>query len=68
MLIERQKDLILHYWDIVSNHQAQRFQNEIQIALLGNHPNTNWKDTALKQLQNNCHYLITNRGYQEWNL
>lgn len=69
-LIERRKDMILHYWELINKFQSQRFEKEIQVTLLGNHPfsDTNWQTTAIKQLQNSCNYLIANRGFQEWNI
>jgi hypothetical protein len=67
-LIERRKDLILHYWDLINQNQPQRFQKEIQVALLGNKPFVSWQETAIKQLQSSCNYLISNRGYDEWNV
>jgi hypothetical protein len=47
---------------------SQRFQREIQVALLGNHPFSAWQETAIKQLQTSCSYLISSRGYEQWNL
>ena len=68
--IEKNKDLILHYWELIHQFQSQRFEKEIQVTLLGNHPfsGPNWQTTAIQQLQNSCNYLITNRGFQEWNI
>ena len=67
-LIEKRKDLILHYWELINQHQSQRFQKEIHIALMGNNPMTKWHENAIAQLKNNCNYLITNRGYEEWKM
>lgn len=67
-LIERRKDSILHYWELLYQHQPQRFQKEIQISLLGNNSFTNWQETAFVHLQNSCNYLISNRGFAEWKI
>lgn len=67
-LIGAQKDLIIHYWNLISGFQSQRFQKEIQVSLLGNHDFSTWKETAITQLQNTCDYLINKRGYQEWKI
>lgn len=67
-LIERRKDLILYYWDLINQNKPQRFQKEVQVALLGNNPFTSWQQTAITQLQSSCSYLISNRGYDEWNI
>lgn len=67
-LIERRKDLILYYWNLISHNQPQRFQKEMQVALLGNNPFAAWHETAIQQLQSSCDYLISNRGYDVWNI
>jgi CRISPR/Cas system Type II protein with McrA/HNH and RuvC-like nuclease domain len=67
-LIEKRKDLILHYWNLINENQSQRFQKEIRVALLGNSSSTGWQEIAIKQLQSSCNYLITNRGYEEWKI
>ncbi|UFK97736.1 HNH endonuclease domain-containing protein [Kaistella faecalis] len=67
-MIERQKDLILEYWEIIFENQATRFQKEIQVSLLGNHAFEEWKNVGISQLQNSCHYLIENRGFEGWKI
>ena len=67
-LIERRKDLILHYWELMNENQSLRFQKEIKVALLGNNSIIGWQKTAVKQLQSSCDYLISNRGYEEWRI
>lgn len=67
-LIEKRKDLILKYWELLSVKQSQRFRKEIQVALLGINSFTGWRETGIKQLQSCCKYLISNRGYEEWKI
>lgn len=67
-LIERRKDLIFHYWDLLNENQPQRFQKEIQVSLLGNNTSCAWKEPAFEHLRGSCNYLITNRGYAEWKI
>lgn len=67
-LIEKQKDLILNYWQLIQENQDQRFQREMQVALLGNHAFSSWKQTGLTQLQSSCNYLIENRGFEAWTI
>jgi len=67
-LIERRMDLILYYWKLVHQDQTDRFQKEMQVALLGKKPFSDWQHQAILQLQNNCKYLISNRGFDEWNI
>jgi hypothetical protein len=65
-LIESRKDIILHYWNLISGVHPGRFRKEVQISLLGTSPFSGWQETALHQLENKCAYLITNRGFEEW--
>ncbi|HET8810343.1 MAG TPA: HNH endonuclease domain-containing protein [Flavobacteriaceae bacterium] len=67
-LIEKQKNLILDYWQIILESQSKRFQKEIQVALLGNNSFSTWKESGILQLQNSCSYLIANRGFEEWKI
>lgn len=67
-LIEKSKGLILHYWDLMNENQSQRFQKEIQVALLGNNLFSSWQTSAILQLQSSCNYLISNRGYGAWDI
>jgi len=67
-LIEKRKDLIIKYWELLHVNRPQRFQKEIQVALLGKNPFTNWHKAAINQLQNSCNYLISNRGYEAWKI
>lgn len=66
--IEKRKELIIYYWELVKEHQPERFNREIKISLLGNNLYTDWKITALNQLKSSCDFLINNRGYEEWNI
>ncbi len=67
-IIEKQKNLIFDYWQIIYENQANRFQKEIQIALLGNNSFKTWEKTGITQLQNSCTYLIEVRGFEEWKI
>lgn len=67
-LVEKQKDIILDYWDIIYKEQSERFRKEIQIALLGNQPFATWKENGISQLKESCNYLIENRGFEEWKI
>jgi hypothetical protein len=67
-LIEKQQDLILHYWDILNFNEPERFQKEIRVALLGNTTFEKWQPTAINHLKRTCNYLISHRGFEEWNI
>jgi hypothetical protein len=64
-LIYRRQDIIFEYWDLLKSNYEFRFQKEIEFALIGNEQK-NWKETAIKQIQNNCEYLIESRGHTPW--
>lgn len=68
IIIERQKNLILDYWGIIYEYQTQRFQKEIQVALLGHNSFDSWKSSGISKLQDSCTYLIENRGFEEWKI
>lgn len=65
-LIKKQKELIIHYWEIIYQYQTERFLNELQISLLGNRTKDNWQQNAFNQLLQTSKYLIETRGYPEW--
>lgn len=65
-LLQKRKDLILHYWEIVSDNQEERFFKELKVSLLGDNNSTDWKNNAFNQFKENCNYLINTRGYEEW--
>jgi len=65
-LLQKRKDLIIHYWDIISRYQKERFFNEINISLLGEYYSSDWENTAFNKFKEHCNYLINTRGYEEW--
>lgn len=67
-IIERQKELILDYWQTIFEHQRVRFQKEIQVALLGQEPFSIWREKGITQLQQRCTYLIESRGFEAWKI
>lgn len=67
-LIDKQKDLILEYWNLINDAYYERFSKEITLALLGNKSYNNWQSSGINQLQNTCNYLISNRGYEPWSI
>lgn len=67
-LIENRKDLIIHYWELISEAYPERFEREIKLALLGDSKNEDWRLIGLQNLKDTCTYLISTRGYEEWTL
>lgn len=67
-LVERQRDLITHYWEIIDRYKHDKFQKEIRLSLLGNNKDLNWKNTAINQLMNFCDFFISIRGFEEWSI
>lgn len=67
-LIEGRRDLILHYWEMIQKSLPERFEKEMRITLLGNSTFENWQKPAIDKLKETCQYLISTRGFEEWNI
>lgn len=67
-LIENRKDQILYYWHKSNEYNPERFRRELRFSLLGQDPDEDWGPAALRQLQHNCQHLITERGYEAWEI
>jgi len=67
-LIASKRQMILYYWEMINKYQNLRFQKELKISLIGQQNINNWQEVGLNQLQRNCEYLITIRGFEEWNI
>jgi hypothetical protein len=65
-LIEKRKGQILFYWQKSEEYNPERFHRELRFSLLGQDLAEDWGTAALRQLQRNCQYLITERGYEAW--
>jgi hypothetical protein len=65
-VIEKSRERILYYWNLIHEKQENRFDREMKLALLGPETGYHWQDIAIGRLQEACHYLITNRGYEAW--
>lgn len=66
-LIENRKYIIVECWEGLHEQYQERFQRELQVALIGNQLTDYWQDKAIEQLQASCRYLIHQRGFQAWN-
>ncbi len=67
-IIYQRKDSIIDYWELLNEKLPERFQREFQISLIGETLKTNWQHTGIENLQRHCNYLISDRGYEMWNL
>jgi hypothetical protein len=65
--IEKHKKQLLFYWEMLDRVEHIKFQKEIYVTLLGNNSKLAWQDAAIKHLQQNCEYLISERGFEAWN-
>ncbi|NBA88904.1 hypothetical protein GVN16_24225 [Emticicia sp. CRIBPO] len=66
--LNRAKDLIIHYWELICLKQQDTFLDQVQISLLGNLPKDNWQIDSFEQLVNTSKYLIGVRGYEGWRI
>ncbi len=64
-LLKTRKERIIYYWEVLESQYPNRFQQEINISLLGS-SKTNWQLPAFEKLTENCQYLIDIRGYEAW--
>jgi HNH endonuclease len=67
-IITKQKDIIIHYWELIHKKHQEKFLAEIQLSLLGNQSKENWQNKAFDKLLNTSKYLIETRGYQQWEI
>ncbi len=69
-LLEDRKDIIFHYWQLLSDSYQETFYREMTSALTGDLSNNreNMMDIAFQNLVEKCRYLIDIRGYAAWNL
>ena len=67
-ILIKQKDLIIYYWETLYDAFQNKFIDEIEVSLLGNHSISNWQNSAFDQLLNTSKYLIETRGHEEWEI
>ncbi len=69
-LLNKRKDLIINYWELILREYPLRLKKEIQLSLLGNVPfdERNWQNSSFKSLTNKCVYLISQRGYEPFTI
>lgn len=69
-LITKRQDAIIYYWRKLHNFNSNRFENEVQMALLGNDKFQlyNWEKECINSLMSKCEFLIHQRGYEPYNL
>jgi hypothetical protein len=65
--INKRKDSIIRYWELLNEKLPERFQREFQISLIGATNKANWQHAGIENLQRHCNYLIGVRGYEMWN-
>jgi hypothetical protein len=65
-MLESRKDSIVHYWEILKEHQETRFTTEMRLSLLGQSFGLNWQHLAFEQLKRTSDYLINTRCYEAW--
>lgn len=62
--IETRREIIFEYWHQMMQYEPSRFLREVQTALLGSRDFD--MQGTFDQLKENCHYLITTRGFEPW--
>lgn len=67
ILIEKSSELIIYYWELIREVYPERFEREIKLSLLGNSLSGEWRTKGIQKLKETCNYLISKRGFEEWN-
>ncbi|PRY12417.1 HNH endonuclease [Pontibacter ummariensis] len=66
-LLDKRKDTIIYYWELIQQKFNEKFFNELSISLTGYIDKQNWQNRAFEQLKKTSSSLINIRGYEEWN-
>lgn len=64
--IERARATIVKYWQILQKINENRFNREIEQALLGITISNGWEQLGIKRIKEHSEYLIKYRGYEHW--
>lgn len=67
-LIQKRKDAIIFYWELLQEEFTKTFENELEISVLGMKPSHNWQDESIKKLIKTSDYLITERGFDSFSI
>jgi transposase-like protein len=66
-LLDRQKELIVWYWNKMNEYDPDIFMKQIRYSLIGKDADiANWQERAFTSLRKKCEYLINVLGYQSW--
>lgn len=68
--LKKQKELVIYYWELLNEGYPKRFQNELNISLLGyeNNQSSNWQNAAFNSLLKKCIFLVEERGHEPFYL
>ena len=76
-LIEKRKEVILNYWQMIYLAYPDRFEKELRYNLVGinedssfpiNFADSNIKNNLVRSLKEKSNFLIETRGYEGWNI
>jgi len=68
VILDRQRDLIIHYWEIYRrcNQTSFDFQITGNLVMENDLISGNWQSIAFESFKDKCEYLINSRGYEAW--
>lgn len=68
-LLNKRKDRIISYWDVIRKVEQIGFEKELSMNLITtrDYQKENWENLAFSALKNKCRYLIETRGFEEFN-
>ena len=66
-LLDKQKELIVWYWNKMNEYDPDVFMKQIRYSLIGKDADKeNWQEHAFTNLRKKSEYLINVLGYQSW--
>ena len=64
-LVRRREGRIREYWCLLKSANRNRYQQELQMSLLGSgYSGNDWEQSAMDALEDRCSYLINDRGFE----
>lgn len=65
-LINKRKDIIIFYWELLQKEFKTTFDDELEISILGMKPAENWQNKSIERLIKTSDYLINERGFDSF--
>jgi hypothetical protein len=67
-LINKRKDSIISYWELLQKEFTTTFNDELEMSILGTKPVENWQNKSIERLIKTSDYLINERGFDSFSI